>query len=239
MLATLWRRWGLDRRIALVSLLGLGTGTRQHLVVWFVIAAILSSVLPNAVVAAAMMPIVLAMLRFIGIEDVGQERVRLGAAHRGGLGHERRRRRHAARRRAQPAGRPVHRAAAARTTSSCSRRGCDACCRSRVLLSIASRAVHAVTRFTPEIERVEGSRGLFQGPAGLARGADGAGAVGPRLLRRGDAAGVHAAALCVAAARARARVRVPGVRRPELRRPPQRRAAARRGSTPSSTWCGG
>ena len=58
MLATLWKRWGLDRRIALVSLLGLGTGTRQHLVVWFVIAAILSSVLPNAVVAAAMMPIV-------------------------------------------------------------------------------------------------------------------------------------------------------------------------------------
>ena len=72
MLATLWKRWGLDRRIALVSLLGLGTGTRQHLVVWFVIAAILSSVLPNAVVAAAMMPIVLAMLRFVGIEDVGK-----------------------------------------------------------------------------------------------------------------------------------------------------------------------
>lgn len=72
MLATLWKRWGLDRRIALVSLLGLGTGTRQHLVVWFTIAALLSSVLPNAVVAAAMMPIVLAMLRFIGVEDVGK-----------------------------------------------------------------------------------------------------------------------------------------------------------------------
>ena len=71
-LATLWKRWGLDRRIALVSLLGLGTGTRQHLVAWFVIAAVLSSVLPNAVVSAAMMPIVIAMLRYIGIEDIGK-----------------------------------------------------------------------------------------------------------------------------------------------------------------------
>ena len=71
-LATLWKRWGLDRRIALVSLLGLGTGTRQHLVAWFVIAAVLSSVLPNAVVSAAMMPIVIAMLRYIGIEDLGK-----------------------------------------------------------------------------------------------------------------------------------------------------------------------
>lgn len=71
-LATLWKRWGLDRRIALVSLLGLGTGTRQHMVAWFVIAAILSSVLPNAVVSAAMMPIVIAMLRYIGIEDIGK-----------------------------------------------------------------------------------------------------------------------------------------------------------------------
>jgi solute carrier family 13 (sodium-dependent dicarboxylate transporter), member 2/3/5 len=73
-LATLWSRWGLDRRIALVSLLGIGTGTRQQIVAWFAIAAILSTFLPNTVVAAAMMPIVLAMLRFIGIEDVAKSR---------------------------------------------------------------------------------------------------------------------------------------------------------------------
>ena len=71
-LATLWQRWGLDRRIALVSLLGIGTGTRQHIVAWFAVATVLSAVLPNAVVAAAMMPIVVAMLRFIGITDVGK-----------------------------------------------------------------------------------------------------------------------------------------------------------------------
>jgi sodium-dependent dicarboxylate transporter 2/3/5 len=72
MLATLWSRWGLDRRIALVSLLGIGTSTRRQILAWFSIAAVLSAVLPNAVVAAAMMPIVVAMLRFIGIEDIAK-----------------------------------------------------------------------------------------------------------------------------------------------------------------------
>jgi len=71
-LATLWRRWGLDRRIALVSLMSIGTSTRRHIVAWFLVAAVLSSVLPNAVVAASMMPILIAMLRFAGIEEVGK-----------------------------------------------------------------------------------------------------------------------------------------------------------------------
>jgi sodium-dependent dicarboxylate transporter 2/3/5 len=70
MLSTTWRRWGLDRRIALMSLAAIGTGTRQQIVAWFVVAAILSSVLPNAVVAAAMMPVVIAMLRFVGIDAI-------------------------------------------------------------------------------------------------------------------------------------------------------------------------
>src|SRR4051794_14487655 len=73
-LATLWSRWGLDRRIALVSLVGIGTGSRRQILAWFGVATVLSAVLPNAVVAAAMMPVVLAMLRFIGIEDIGKSR---------------------------------------------------------------------------------------------------------------------------------------------------------------------
>jgi solute carrier family 13 (sodium-dependent dicarboxylate transporter), member 2/3/5 len=71
-LSTVWTRWGLDRRIALVTLLGVGTGTRRQIMVWFGIATVLSAFLPNTVVAAAMMPIVLAMLRFIGIQDLGE-----------------------------------------------------------------------------------------------------------------------------------------------------------------------
>jgi sodium-dependent dicarboxylate transporter 2/3/5 len=71
-LSTVWMRWGLDRRIALVSLIGVGPGTRRQIMVWFAIATILSAFLPNTVVAAAMIPIVLAMLRFIGIHDIGK-----------------------------------------------------------------------------------------------------------------------------------------------------------------------
>jgi sodium-dependent dicarboxylate transporter 2/3/5 len=69
-LSTVWSRWGLDRRIALVSLLAVGTGTQRQILVWFAIATLLSAFLPNTVVAASMMPIVLAMLRFIGIQDL-------------------------------------------------------------------------------------------------------------------------------------------------------------------------
>lgn len=69
-LSTVWTRWGLDRRIALVSLIGVGTSTRRQILVWFTVAVFLSAFLPNTVVAAAMMPIVLATLRFIGIQDL-------------------------------------------------------------------------------------------------------------------------------------------------------------------------
>ncbi len=71
MLAALWRRWNVDRRIALLALMSIGTDTRRHIMAWFLIAAVLSSVLPNAVVAGSMMPIILAMLRFLGIEKIG------------------------------------------------------------------------------------------------------------------------------------------------------------------------
>jgi sodium-dependent dicarboxylate transporter 2/3/5 len=71
-LATLWRRWGLDKRIALASLIGIGTSTRQQIMTWFAVTAVMSSVLPNAVVAASTMPVIIAMLRFIGIEHAGK-----------------------------------------------------------------------------------------------------------------------------------------------------------------------
>jgi sodium-dependent dicarboxylate transporter 2/3/5 len=73
-LATVWTRWGLDRRIALTSLLTLGANRNHQIVAWFCIAMALSTVLPNTVVAAAMMPIVVAMLAFIGITDLGSSR---------------------------------------------------------------------------------------------------------------------------------------------------------------------
>ena len=69
-LAAAWIRWGLDRRIALTALLTVGTRKERQILTWFAIAVALSTVLPNTIVAAAMMPIVVAMLRFIGVADL-------------------------------------------------------------------------------------------------------------------------------------------------------------------------
>ena len=73
-LTTCWTRWGLDRRIALVSLIGVGTNTTRQIISWFAIGMILSAFLPNTIVAATMIPIVVAMLRFIGIEDLWESK---------------------------------------------------------------------------------------------------------------------------------------------------------------------
>src|SRR5499427_4722340 len=69
-LTTAWTRWGLDRRIALVSLAAFGSGARRQLVAWFLVSTLLATILPRVVVAATMMPIVIAMLAFIGITDL-------------------------------------------------------------------------------------------------------------------------------------------------------------------------
>ncbi|MFQ5719252.1 MAG: SLC13 family permease [Acidobacteriota bacterium] len=72
LLAALWMRWGLDRRIALGTLLAFGSGPRRQILAWFGISLLLSAILPNTLVAAAMMPIVAALLRVVGIEDLGK-----------------------------------------------------------------------------------------------------------------------------------------------------------------------
>ena len=70
MLATVWSRWGLDKRIALATLLSFGSGARTQIMAWLVVSMLLSAVLPNTVVAAALMPIAVAMLGYIGIKDL-------------------------------------------------------------------------------------------------------------------------------------------------------------------------
>lgn len=55
---------GLDRRIALKALTLIGTSVKKQLVVWFLLAALMSAFLPNAVVAATLCPIAAAMVRF-------------------------------------------------------------------------------------------------------------------------------------------------------------------------------
>ena len=73
-LTTVWTRWGLDRRIALVALLVVGTKANRQIFVWFMIAAVLTALLPNTIVASTMIPIVIAMLRSIGITELWNSR---------------------------------------------------------------------------------------------------------------------------------------------------------------------
>ena len=73
-LTTVWTKWGLDRRIALASLIGVGTNTTRQILAWFAISMVMSAFLPNTIVAATMIPIVVAMLRFIGIEDLWESK---------------------------------------------------------------------------------------------------------------------------------------------------------------------
>lgn len=69
-----WQRWGLDKRIALLVLLRVGSNVKKQIIVWFTLAAVLSSIIPNTIVAATLIPIAVATLSTIGIND--QEDIR-------------------------------------------------------------------------------------------------------------------------------------------------------------------
>lgn len=74
-LTSVWVRWGLDRRMGYSALLGVGTGSSRQLAVWFLTSAVLSGILPNTVVAATLIPIVVAMLRSVGIENLWDSKI--------------------------------------------------------------------------------------------------------------------------------------------------------------------
>ncbi len=64
-----WEITGLDRRIAISSLMLLGPSVKTHIAVWFLASVVLSSVLPNAVVCALMVPVCVAMIHFLAGEN--------------------------------------------------------------------------------------------------------------------------------------------------------------------------
>ncbi len=69
-----WELSGLDKRIASFFLVMIGSELRSQVVFWFLLTTVLSSVLPNAVVCAAITPIAVSMLRYLGMEDIGESR---------------------------------------------------------------------------------------------------------------------------------------------------------------------
>jgi len=65
-----WQATGLNKRIALKSLSIIGNSVKQQLVVWFMLATVLSTFLPNIVVAATLSPIALSMLAYVNKGEV-------------------------------------------------------------------------------------------------------------------------------------------------------------------------
>ncbi len=67
-----WGETGLDKRIALKISKRIGVDLRKNIVIWFLVSAILSAVLPNAVVCAIITPIAVAMLKYNGDENIAE-----------------------------------------------------------------------------------------------------------------------------------------------------------------------
>jgi sodium-dependent dicarboxylate transporter 2/3/5 len=68
-----WSIYGLDKRIALKSLTIIGTSIKGQLVIWFVLSTLFSTVLPNAVVAAALCPIAVSMIKYSYKDNQGSQ----------------------------------------------------------------------------------------------------------------------------------------------------------------------
>lgn len=85
-----WEETGLDKRIAARFLGLIGDNLRYQIVFWFILSAMLSSILPNAVVCATMTPIAVAMLTYIGEGNIAESRIGskllLTIAYAAGLG---------------------------------------------------------------------------------------------------------------------------------------------------------
>ncbi len=65
-----WGAIGLDRRVATRFLSLIGNKMRNQIAFWFVLTTVLSAVLPNSVVCAAITPIAVSMLKFVGESDI-------------------------------------------------------------------------------------------------------------------------------------------------------------------------
>lgn len=70
-----WTNTGLDKRLAIKSLCCIGTSMKQQIIVWMIVATVLSAVLPNVVVAMILCPIAVSMLKFVGQEDIRSSKV--------------------------------------------------------------------------------------------------------------------------------------------------------------------
>ncbi|MGI6124172.1 MAG: SLC13 family permease [Acetivibrionales bacterium] len=73
-LTTSWDETGLDKRIATKFLSLIGCNLRHQIIFWFLLSATLSAILPNAVVCAAITPIAVSMLKYVGDTDIASSK---------------------------------------------------------------------------------------------------------------------------------------------------------------------
>ena len=65
-----WEKTHLDRRLAIGSLCRIGTSLKSQVFVWLVASTVLSIILPNVVVVMIFLPVAIAMLKFLGENDL-------------------------------------------------------------------------------------------------------------------------------------------------------------------------
>lgn len=63
-----WKYWGLTRRVAIRSLLAMGTGLKRQVFAWFAVSTAFSAVIPDTVTAAMLVPIAATVLDYQGYE---------------------------------------------------------------------------------------------------------------------------------------------------------------------------
>ena len=70
-----WEQTGLDKRIASLFLRLIGNSVRSQIIFWFMLATMMSTVLPNSVVVATIIPIAVAMLKYAGHGDIPNSKI--------------------------------------------------------------------------------------------------------------------------------------------------------------------
>lgn len=85
-----WEKTGLDKRIAAKCLSIIGSNLRMQIVFWFLLSAVLSAFLPNAVVCATITPIAVSMLKYVGEDNIEKSKkgsmILLTVAYAAGVG---------------------------------------------------------------------------------------------------------------------------------------------------------
>lgn len=75
LITMVWEKTGVDKRIAAYSLRLVGTSVRSQIIAWFILATLMSAVLPNTVVVAVLCSIAMSMLKYVGEGDLDRSSV--------------------------------------------------------------------------------------------------------------------------------------------------------------------